>query len=83
MKVNSISNQNFKGSFGEKTVGFITKHPTLLATLAGSSVIAQKVVMSASEATIGPAMDIGIGKTITKITDEKTEEQSKVQKFKR
>ena len=82
MKVNSISNQNFKGSFGEKTIGFITKHPALLATLAGSSVIAQKVVMSASEATIGPAMDIGIGKTITKITDEKderTKQSSKVQ----
>ena len=31
----------------------------------------QKVVMSGSEAVIGPAMDIGIGKTITKITDEK------------
>ncbi len=83
MKVNSVNKQqNFKGSFGEKTVGFITKHPALLATLAGSSVIAQKVVMSSSEATIGPAMDIAIGKTISKITNEKdgrTKQSSKVQ----
>ena len=83
MKINSISKQqNFKGNLGEKAVKFITEKPVLLAGLAGSSVIAQKVVMSASEATIGPAMDMAIGKTITKVTDEKdgrTNKSSKVQ----
>ncbi len=72
MKINNInSQQNFKGS-GLSTIGkFIQKHPKGIAALAGSSVIMQKVVMSGSEAVIGPAMDIGIGKTITKITNEK------------
>ena len=83
MKINSINNQqNFRGSFGEKTIGFITKHPVLLTALAGSSVIAQKVVMSASEATIGPVMDVAIGKTITKVAKEedgRTKQSSKVQ----
>ena len=50
---------------------FIAKHPTAITALAGSSVVAQKIVMSGSEATIGPVMDIAIGKAITKATDEK------------
>jgi len=82
MKVNSVNNQNFKGSLSEGVMRGITKHPALIATLAGSSVIAQKVVMSGSEAVIGPVMDIGIGKAITKATKEedgRTNESSKVQ----
>ena len=42
----------------------------------------QKIVMSGSEAVVGPAMDIGIGKAITKVTNEKdgrTNQSSKVQ----
>lgn len=69
----------------ESAADLMVKHPKLpmaLTGLAGSSVVAQKLVMSGSEATIGPAMDIAIGKTITKITDEKddrTNQSSKVQ----
>ena len=60
----------------------IAKRPGLVAALAGSSVVAQKIVMSGSEATIAPAMDIAVGKTITKVTGEKdgkTNENSKTQ----
>ena len=92
MKINSINQQsnnkllkqNFNGkmSIFDKTAKVISDHPGWVATLAGSSVVAQKIVMSGSEAVVGPAMDIGIGKAITKITDEKdnrTNESSKVQ----
>lgn len=89
MKINSITQQqnrqNFTASFKDAAANFLTKHPkapAVVAGLAGSSVIAQKVVMSGSEATIGPAMDIGVGKAITKFTDEKddrTNQSSKVQ----
>ncbi len=83
MRINSVNNQqNFKGTAADKVVGFIAKHPGTMAALAGSSVIAQKVVMSAAEATIGPAMDITIGSTISKVTNEKdgrTKKSSKVQ----
>ena len=83
MRINSVNNQqNFKGVATDKVVGFIAKHPGTMAALAGSSVIAQKVVMSAAEATIGPAMDITIGSTISKVTNEKdgrTKKSSKVQ----
>ena len=82
MKINSVNNlnnrQNFKGGVMEK----IAKHPGLVATLAGSSVLAQKIVMSSAEATVAPAMDIAVGKAITKVTNEKdgkTQENSKTQ----
>lgn len=78
-KVNQINkHQNFNGNLMEK----VAKHPGIVATLAGSSVIAQKIVMSGAEGTIAPVMDIAIGKTITKVTDEKdgtTNENSKTQ----
>lgn len=88
MKIRSIlqqQNLNFRGGLMESAADLMVKHPKLpmaLTGLAGSSVIAQKIVMSGSEATIGPAMDIAIGKTITKITDEKddrTNQSSRVQ----
>ncbi len=83
MKINSIQQQqNFQGSLLDKSSKFIAKHPVAIAGLAGSSVVAQKIVMSGSEATIGPCMDIAIGKTITKATNEKdgrTNQSSKVQ----
>lgn len=84
MKVNSINsqNQNFKGSLTDKFVSAAAKHPLALTALAGSSVIAQKIVMSGSEATIAPLMDLAIGKTITKVTkekDDRTMQSSKVQ----
>ena len=92
MKVNNVASrlvgqnnqkqQNFKGSMAQGAVDFIGKHPMGVAALAGSSVVAQKIVMSGSEALIGPVMDIGIGKAITKATDEKderTNQSSKVQ----
>lgn len=82
MRMNSINSlipkQNFRGGIMEK----IAKRPGLVGTLAGSSVIAQKVVMSASEATVAPAMDIAVGNAITKATNEKdgkTKETSKTQ----
>ncbi|MBQ8476794.1 hypothetical protein IJ531_07015 [bacterium] len=84
MKIQSIQQQNgsFKGLDITKAADFVANHPAAVATLAGSSVVAQKIVMSASEATLGPAMDIAVGKTITKITNEKdgrTNQSSKVQ----
>ncbi len=82
MKINSVQQQNFKGSITNKVGKFIVDHPVEVAGLAGCSVIAQKIVMSGSEAVIGPVMDIGIGKAITKITKEKdgrTNQSSKVQ----
>lgn len=78
----SNQNPNFKGKMTDAAVNFIVKHPVGVAALASSSVVAQKIVMSGSEAAIGPVMDIGIGKAITKITDEKdgrTNQSSKVQ----
>lgn len=75
---NSISKQNFRGGLMEK----IAKRPGLVATLAGSSVIAQKVVMSSAEATVAPVMDIAVGDVITKVSNEKdgkTKESSKTQ----
>ncbi len=82
MKINSVNNlnnkQNFRGGVMEK----IARHPGLVATLAGSSVIAQKIVMSSAEATVAPAMDIAVGDVITKVTGEKdgkTKENSKTQ----
>ncbi len=82
MKINSIKQQNFKGDMYSSVTKFVTKHPAACAALAGSSVIGQKVVMSAAEATVGPAMDIGVGHVITKVTNEKdnrTNQSSKTQ----
>lgn len=84
MKINNI-NQQQRQNFNGKIARTFADNPKLtagIAALAGSSVIAQKIVMSGSEAIIGPAMDIGIGKAITKVTDEKdnrTNESSRVQ----
>ncbi len=85
MKVNSIQQQNFRGRPCDKIVDKLAKNPKLIgkiAGLAGCSVIAQKLVMSSGEATLGPLVDIGVGKTITKLTNEKdgrTNQSSKVQ----
>ena len=88
MKVNSINQQtnkqNFKGKDNvfQKTVEFIADKPKTIAMLAGSSVVAQKIVMSGSEAIVGPIMDVGIGQAITKVTNEKdgrTNDSSKAQ----
>ena len=82
MKIQSIQQQNnsFRGI--EKLTNVVAKHPEILAGIAGSSAAAQKMVMSASEVVFAPAIDIGIGKVITAITDEKdgrTNQSSKVQ----
>ena len=87
MKINSINQQigkqNFKGgNVYQKAADFITKRPGTVAALAGSSVVAQKIVMSGSEAVVGPLMDVGIGQAITKVTgetDNRTNESSKAQ----
>lgn len=82
MKLNSIQQQNFTGSLTNSLGKFVAKHPVAIAGLAGSSVVAQKLVMSGSEAAIGPAMDIAIGKTITAVTGEtdgRTNKSAKVQ----
>jgi len=86
MKINNIQNQNFKGKIPnkllEKTAKFASKNSDKIIAIAGSSVVAQKVVMSGSEAVVGPLMDIGIGKAITKITSEtdgSTNESSRTQ----
>ena len=87
MKINSIqqkNNQNFKGmgSVYKKITDGVVNRPGLVSVLAGSSVVAQKIVMSGSEAVVGPIMDVGIGKVITKATGEtdgRTNESSKVQ----
>lgn len=75
MKIENVKIQNsqpsFKGKLANKVVNLVSDHPIAIAGLAGSSVVAQKIVMSGSEATIGPVMDIGIGKVLTKITGEK------------
>lgn len=85
MKINSINqqanNQNFKG-IGKFATEAIAKHPMAAVALASSSVVAQKIVMSGSEAVIGPVMDVAIGEAITKATNEtdgRTRESSKVQ----
>jgi len=84
MKINNINQQQNKQNFNG-IAGRIAKNPKLaagIATLAGSSVVAQKIVMSGSEAVIGPVMDVGIGKVITNVTgetDNRTNESSKVQ----
>lgn len=83
MKLNSINQQNNQKFSGIAT--WVAKNPKVasgIAALAGSSVVAQKVVMTGSEATIGPMMDIGIGRAITNIageTDNRTNESSRVQ----
>ena len=83
MKINSVNQQNntnFKG-----LASWVAKNPKIttgVAALAGSSVVAQKIVMSGAEATIGPVMDVGVGKALTAIsgeTDGRTNESSKVQ----
>lgn len=84
MKIQSIQQQNssFRGIDIGSASNFIAKHPGFVAGVAGSSVAAQKMVMSASELAFAPAIDIGIGKAITKITNEKdgrTNQSSKVQ----
>ena len=82
MKIQSIQQQNSSFRGIEKVTEFVAKHPELIAGVAGSSVAAQKMVMSASELAFAPAIDIGIGKIITKLTDEKdgrTNQSSKVQ----
>ncbi len=83
MKIESVKQQNnsFRGDVSKLT-NFVTKHPAIIAGIAGSSVAAQKMVMSASEVAFAPFIDIGIGKAITKISDEKdgrTNQSSKVQ----
>ena len=84
MKINSINqqnNQNFKG-LGSWAAKKFAKHPMAMVALAGSSVVAQKVVMSGSEAVVGPVMDVAIGEVITKAaneTDNRTRESSKTQ----
>ena len=79
MKIQSINrNQNFKGF----ATDFLMNNQNFVTGLAGSSVISQKVVMSGAEATIGPCMDVAIGKGITKIANEKdgkTNQSSKAQ----
>ena len=85
MKINSIQQQNrpnFKGNLIDKAAKLVIDHPKATAFLAGASVITQKVVMSGSEAVIGPAMDVGIGKVLTKVgkeEDNRTNESSKAQ----
>ncbi len=84
MKIESIRQQNnsFRGLDATRIVTSIAEHPGLVAGLASASVISQKLVLSASELALGPAMDIAIGKTITKVTDEKddrTMQSSKLQ----
>ena len=85
MKINNISqqnNRNFKGNLIDKAAKVVIDHPKATAFLAGASVITQKVVMSGSEAIIGPAMDVGIGQALTKIgkeEDNRTNESSKAQ----
>lgn len=97
MKINSIrqqsDKQNFRGfegkaakvvteKLGSQAANFIQKHPAFIAGLAGSSVVGQKIIMSGSEATIGPVMDIGIGKAITAAAgehDERIKQSSKTQ----
>ena len=83
MKIQSIQqpNNSFRGDI-TKLTNFVANHPSLVAGIAGSSVAAQKMVMSASEVAFAPAIDIGIGKLITNITDEKdgrTNQSSQVQ----
>ncbi len=83
MKINSIrQQQNFKGGAADAAVNFIAKHQVGIAGLAGASVVAQKIVMSGSEAVIAPMIDVGIGEVITKTTNEKdnrTRQSSKTQ----
>ncbi len=85
MKINSINKQSNRQNFNglaDSATKFISKHPGVVAGLAGSSVIAQKIVMSGSEAAIGPVIDIGIGKAITKYNgeqDDRTNQSSKTQ----
>ena len=85
MKISSIqqqNNQNFRGKLIDKAAKMVIDHPKTTAFLAGASVITQKVVMSGSEAVIGPVMDVGIGKTLTKVAkeeDNRTNESSKAQ----
>ena len=84
MKIQSIKQQNnsFRGDVTGKVVKYIAEHPALVAGLASASVISQKMVLSASELAVGPAMDVAIGKTITKIADEKdgrTNQSAKLQ----
>lgn len=91
MKVTNVKiqqanrNQNFRGSLTDTVANTFANNSKLVAGIAGlatSSVVGQKIVMSGSEAVVGPAMDIGIGKAITKVTNEKdgrTNQSSKVQ----
>ena len=82
MKINSINQQQNTQAFAGKNPAKISKgaqkiyskvtsalveKPALVGALAGSSVVAQKIVMSGSEAAIGPVMDVGIGEVITKM----------------
>ena len=84
MKINSINQQSNRQNFGGIT-DKIAKNPGLVAGIAGlatSSVVAQKLVMTGSEASIGPVMDVGIGHAITNIANEKdgkTNDNSKTQ----
>ena len=85
MRLNSIQQQqrqNFKGNPVNWIANTVAKHPMIPIGLAGSSVVAQKIVMSGSEAVVGPVMDVGIGEVITKVTKEedgRTRDSSKVQ----
>ena len=86
MRINSINQQQNKQNFKANPAAWIAKtaakYPMIPVGLAGSSVIAQKIVMSGSEAVVGPVMDVGIGEAITKVTKEedgRTRESSKVQ----
>ncbi|MBR2069330.1 MAG: hypothetical protein IJ877_06165 [Candidatus Gastranaerophilales bacterium] len=84
MKIQSIQqqNQNFKGIDISNVTNFVAKHPGLVSGVASSSVVAQKLVMSGSEVSLAPLIDLGTGKAITTITKEKdgrTNQSAKVQ----
>lgn len=83
MKLQSIGqqNNNFRGLNSSKLVKAIAEHPGVVATLASASVISQKLVLSASELALGPAMDIGIGKVITHAADEKDDRMNQSAKL--
>ena len=75
MKINAIQSQNnqqnFRGSGIDSAAKFITKNSKFVAGLAGVSAITQKLVMSASEGTMGPVIDVGLGHIFKKVADEK------------
>ncbi len=85
MKIQSIKQQNnssFRGLDVSKLSSYAANHPGVVAAIAGSSVVTQKLVMTATEATLGASMDLAVGKAITKASGEKdgrTNQSAKVQ----